>query len=272
MKEAEENGVLPNLLVLGSQKAGTTWLHERLEAHPEIFMSNPKELRFFGHRDKTDKPSGISQYKSEFAVGASLRYRGESTPAYFWSPDSRSPYGEDLKRTNMDIPKVVARVLAPDPALIISLRNPVARAISAFYHHHRAGNIDASDSIRDRGHRWGIIDMGFYQRHIEAWLKYFESEQLHIVLFDDIIEHPKKLVTDLYEWLNLPSEIEDPNLYHPSNQGQTQAAGKIKEGPIVTAKDISYLTELYAKDISFVEHYLARKLPSWRSDQLEDYL
>ncbi|MFK8049886.1 MAG: sulfotransferase [Halioglobus sp.] len=272
MKNVENEGALPNLLVLGAQKAGSTWLHERLEAHPDIFMSNPKELRFFGHRDKTDSAEGISAYKSEFCAGTGMRYRGESTPAYFWSKDIRSQYGQDLKRSNVDIPSVVARILEPEPALIISLRNPVARAISAFYHHHRAGNIDAAERIQDRGNRWGIIDMGFYQRHMEAWLKYFKPQQLHVVLFDDIIEQPQKLVTELYHWLGLRSEIEDRNLLHPSNRGRGRPAGERGKEPVITQDDIHYLNQLYAEDVSFVEHYLSRKLPTWRSAKLQDYL
>ncbi len=272
MREVKETGALPNLLVVGAQKAGSTWLHERLAVHPDIFMSNPKELRFFGHRDKTDTPEGISDYKSAFLAGANMRYRGESTPAYFWSHDAQSPYAEDLNRTNLDIPRVASRILGPDVALIISLRNPVARAISAFYHHHRAGNIDSTDSIRDRGHRWGIIDMGFYQRHIEAWLRYFNPEQVHICLFDDITEHPKELVSKLYQWLDLPSEVDDPDLYRPSNQGASYSPNELKEKPAISLQDIACLARLYAPDIGFVEDYLSRPLPTWRSDKLHDYL
>lgn len=272
MSKVKETGALPNLLVVGAQKAGSTWLHERLAAHPDIFMSHPKELRFFGHRDKTDTPEGISDYEAEFVAGTKMRYRGESTPAYFWSHDAKSPYVEDLKRTNLDIPSVVSRILGPDVALVISLRNPVARAISAFYHHHRAGNIDSTDSIQDKGHRWGIIDMGFYQRHIEAWLRYFKPEQLHICIFDDITERPKELVSNLYQWLDLPNEVNDPNLYHPSNQGTSPSSNELGDKPVISAQDIRYLARLYAQDIGFVEDYLSRPLSSWRSDELQDYL
>ncbi|MFT4822190.1 MAG: hypothetical protein ACI9DH_000244 [Halioglobus sp.] len=272
MGNAKETDALPNLLVVGAQKAGSTWLHERLAAHPDIFMSHPKELRFFGHRDKTETAQGITDYKSEFTAGIDKRYRGESTPAYFWSHDPNSQYAEDLKRTNSDIPSVVARILGPDTALVVSLRNPVARAVSAFYHQYRAGNINANDSIRNRGHRWGIIDMGFYQRHIEAWLRCFPAERLHAVLFDDIAERPKQLVTNLYQWLDLPSEVGDPNLQLPSNQSASRSANESPGAPLVSLQDIRYLAQLYEKDIGFVEDYLSRKLPSWRSTELDDYL
>ena len=150
---------LPNLLVIGGQKCGSTWLHERLEVHPEIFMSNPKELRFFGHKGKTDSEQGLVDYRAHFAAGAEQHYRGESTPAYFWSYDENSPWAVDLKRSNLRIPPVVRRILGPEVKLILSLRDPVQRAISAFHHHLRAGNLEAGDTIRQQGHRFGIIDM-----------------------------------------------------------------------------------------------------------------
>ncbi|MEH6570060.1 MAG: sulfotransferase domain-containing protein [Halioglobus sp.] len=283
MTNSKEVSTLPNLLVIGAQKAGSTWLHERLAIHPDVFMSEPKELRFFGNRDKSDSEQSLAGYRLNFLAGEKARYRGESTPAYFWSHDPKSPYGTDLKRSNLDIPAVVARTLDNNIPLILSLRNPVSRAISAFYHHYKAGNISPEDTLKTHGHRWGIIDMGFYQRHIEAWLAHFDRGQLHVVLFDDIVQQPEKVTEKLYRSLGLSTGVHDPELRKRSNQGGKRSVDKqlfntdsIKldqgTGPRISAADIDFLSELYKDDITYVENHLSRALPSWRSRQLADYL
>ena len=283
MTHSKEVGTLPNLLVIGAQKAGSTWLHERLAIHPDVFMSEPKELRFFGNRDKTDSEQGLAEYRLKFSEGEKARYRGESTPAYFWSHDPNSRYGADLKRSNLDIPAVVERTLGNNTSLILSLRNPVSRAISAFYHHYKAGNISSGDTLKTHGHRWGIIDMGFYQRHLEAWLAYFDQDRLHVVLFDDIVQQPEDVTARLYRNLGLSTDVYDPDLRKRSNQGGKRSMDKplfntnsIKldqgTGPRISATDIDFLSELYNDDITYVEKYLSRALPSWHSKQLADYL
>lgn len=283
MTNSKEDSTLPNLLVIGAQKAGSTWLHERLAIHPDVYMSEPKELRFFGHSDKTDSEQGLAEYRQNFSAGEKALYRGESTPAYFWSHDSKSPYGEDLKRSNLDIPAVVARTLGKDVSLILSLRNPVSRAISAFYHHYRAGNISPEDTLRTQGHRWGIIDMGFYQRHLEAWLAHFDQNQLHVVLFDDIVQQPENVTERLYRDLGLSTGLDDPDLHKRSNQGSKRTVdkqlfntGSIRldhgTGPRISSADINFLSELYKDDITYVENHLSRALPDWRSRRLAQYL
>ncbi|MEH6582678.1 MAG: sulfotransferase domain-containing protein [Halioglobus sp.] len=265
----QSDNSLPNLLVIGAQKAGSTWLHERLDCHPDIFMSQPKELRFFGHRDKTDSPAGLAAYRQHFSAGANTRYRGESTPAYFWSHDPDSHFAVDLQRSNLDIPAAVHRLLQPDIPLVLSLRNPTSRAISAFYHHYKAGDIQCDDTIRTTGHRFGIVDMGFYRRHIESWLRFFNREQLHIVLFDDIVENPAGVVEELYRFLELRADISDPLLGQKSNQGIQLDPGT---GPRIQIEDIEFLANLYQGDIDYLETLLERSLTQWRSKRLQDYI
>src|SRR5689334_25243197 len=69
---------LPNLLVIGAAKAGTTSLHSYLSLHPEIFMSQRKELNFFDDRSRWNK--GVEWYKSNF--NDEFRVNGETSPQY----------------------------------------------------------------------------------------------------------------------------------------------------------------------------------------------
>lgn len=74
-------GFLPNLLIVGAAKSGTTSLHEYLSLHPEIFMSTKKELQLFSRDDWRKR---LGWYRAQFPVGALVR--GESSPSYSMDP------------------------------------------------------------------------------------------------------------------------------------------------------------------------------------------
>ncbi len=107
---------LPNLIVIGGAKCGTTSLHYYLSLHPEISMSQPKELNFFVEEENW--PKGLAWYASHFE-DATTRVRGESSPHYTRYPVIRG---------------VVARMhaLIPDAKLIYILRDPMERLISQY--------------------------------------------------------------------------------------------------------------------------------------------
>ena len=110
--------MLPNLIVIGSTKSGTTSLHRHLEEHPEIMMSTPKELRFFLEDWNWQGGSwqrGIEWYESKFDSSAPIR--GESTPAYTTYPFVR------------DVPEKMARVI-PSAKLLYIVRDPMERIVS----------------------------------------------------------------------------------------------------------------------------------------------
>jgi Sulfotransferase domain. len=109
-------GQLPNLLIIGSQKAGTTSLHTYLSYHPEIFMSKNKELAFFCG---TNSDKDTDWYRSNFKTDKAIR--GESSMVY-----------THCKR----YPGVPARIheLIPEAKLIYILRDPISRVLSHYSH------------------------------------------------------------------------------------------------------------------------------------------
>ena len=126
----------PNLFVVGAAKSGTTSLWTHLDAHPDVFMSRPKEPHFFS-RATTPVEQLVKdpvEYAGLFARGAAHRYRGDASPSYLWDPDSSARIREAV----------------PGARIIISLRDPVERAYSNYLGHLRAG-LDARsflDAIR----------------------------------------------------------------------------------------------------------------------------
>ena len=115
----------PNLFVVGAVKAGTTSLWTHLDAHPDVFMSRPKEPHFFSRaRMPADQlVKDPVEYAGLFARGAALRYRGDASPSYLWDPDSPARIKEAV----------------PDARIIISLRDPVDRAYANYLGHIREG-------------------------------------------------------------------------------------------------------------------------------------
>src|ERR1051325_6146140 len=120
---------MPNFLVIGAVKSGTTALHRYLKQHPDIFMSTPKELRFFPFEDRPPdfrgpgdaedmKPAvkSIGDYRARFAEGARHPARGESSPLYLYYPRSAERLRHHI----------------PDAKLIAILRHPADRAYSQY--------------------------------------------------------------------------------------------------------------------------------------------
>src|SRR5205085_10467190 len=107
---ADDRPVLPNLIVIGAAKCGTTSLHRYLDLHPEVAMSKTKQLHFFTEKENWGR--GLAWYESHFDTPAQVR--GESTPAYSAWPVHRG------------VPERIARVV-PDTRLIYLVRDPVER-------------------------------------------------------------------------------------------------------------------------------------------------
>ncbi len=165
---------LPNLLVIGAPKAGTTSLHSYLSEHPEISMSSPKELRFYWRNDWRER---IPRYASHFDPAA--RVRGESTPAYALYP---------LRR---NVPERVHE-LVPDARLIYVLRDPVERVVS---HWVQTRADSRRGPGRDRVPRWSLEQVierpddplngpvwgSRYATQLERYLRLFPAEQILVV-------------------------------------------------------------------------------------------
>lgn len=220
---------LPNFLIIGVQKGGTTWLHENLKRHPEIFLpEGRKELEFFSYYQKKIAESGLTGYLKSFnqfedviKMGCSRpKAIGEATPSYFWSTDPARKWTKTPKYFNDRIPESVFNILGSQIKLILCLRDPVERAISAYFHHIKRDRIDyKSQRILDVGHLYGIIDMGFYSQHLNVWLKTFSLDKFKILIYErDIKQNKQQTITDICGFLGVDHQLFPPssnlNKYH----------------------------------------------------------
>lgn len=189
----------PSFLIIGAQKCATTWLSRTLNRHPEIYIPKRKEIHFFNKRYNYNK--GLSWYREHFGDRGETQIAGEATPNYFWT-SSKSRDLEESHRTS-NIPGLVHKHY-PDIKLIVILRDPVQRAVSAFKHHIRDRVFPPKSRITEVGHRRGIFSMGFYDIDLAMWLDYFSRDQFKIIIFEEgIKKNKKKTINEIFDFLHM---------------------------------------------------------------------
>lgn len=276
---------LPNFLIIGTQKGGTTWLHENLKRHPQIYLpKGKKELEFFSYFHKKVADLGLNYYLEHFNQFEDIinpekpKAIGEATPSYFWSIEpSREWTNPTNKYFNDKIPDSVFNVLGSDVKLILCLRDPVERAISAYFHHIRAGRIDyQSQGILEAGYYNGIIDMGFYSQHLNVWLETFSLDNFKVLIYErDIKNNKQQTIEQVCDFLQVDSQLFPPstnlNKYH--NQGlqyRIEADGVYlisSESDLTTMvikpEEVRYLRKLYRADYLSLQKILDLDLANY---------
>jgi hypothetical protein len=189
---------LPNLVVIGAAKAGTTSLHSYLDLHPDIVMSEDKEMRFFNDPDCL---SWVGRYQDYFPGGT--RYRGESTPQY-----TKFPL----------LPGVVDRMadLVPDARLIYLLRDPVERALAEYVEEATWGVMagDIEDQLRDAEAPYNrLLAPSRYAAQLREFRRRFDPHRVLVVDLADLADEPARTLATIFEFLELaPIELDDEAL------------------------------------------------------------
>lgn len=252
----------PNLLVAGVQKAGTTWLHAQLAKHPDIFMSEVKEIGYFNNANNVNNAASFAAYVAHFTPGAEARYRGESTPHYFWR---RDPNGAFSPAGQHDMAEFVRDRLGPDLRIVVSLRDPVSRAVSGYFHNIAMGRIGVEDSLFRCPPAMGLVDLGFYERHWRHWAETLGTECMHAVLFDDLVVDPAEYVRSVLTFLGLGFDDEVMRHLDATKLGERPQMNKLRETRNrISPQEIAALVSLYEDDIAFVERLTGRDLATWR--------
>lgn len=208
---------LPNFLIIGSQKAGTTWISKNLSQHPDIFL--PKgEPHFF---PKENFGKGFEWYERYFQQAAGEKAVGEKSTGYL------------CVTTSPEIPGNIYRSF-PDVKLIAVLRNPVNRAISAFSHYLAGGEIPPFCQIDDllvgdKQHlvqHLGLIEFGRYYHQLKWYFEMFDSSQIMVLfLEDDIIQQPELTLKQLCLFLGVDPFFNFQNIDERQNKFRRSPLG-----------------------------------------------
>lgn len=250
---------LPDFLIIGAQKGGTTSLFDHLVKHPKIEMSpnfidgrffhyySQKEVHFFNSNFFFKK--GIRWYKSNFNNNKKLQ--GEKTPNYI----------SDF-RAHERMSKVV-----PDAKLILILRNPIDRAFSAYNHQKQQGvcwdkiiDIQKQDfneiiSLNTENLiRTNLIKRGFYVDQIENLYKYFKPEQVLILISEHMKKDPQVIYNKIFEFLGIESiKIEHKPNIHKREYQETMSIDSRKK-----------LEEIYKSYNDRLFKLLGYRIEEWR--------
>jgi hypothetical protein len=195
-------GRLPNLVVVGAAKSGSTSVHNYLALHPDIAMSHDKEMRFFtdpGHL------SWVGRYQAQFAAGTT--YRGESTPQYTKWPT---------------FPGVVDRMadLVPEARLLYLVRDPVERAIAEYVEEATWGvmteDIEAVLSDAEEPHN-RIVAPSRYATQLRELHRRFDPGRVLVVDLVQLRDDPAGTMRRIFDFLELPQVELDEEALRPHN-------------------------------------------------------
>ena len=213
---------LPDYLIIGAQKSGTTSLYRYLLHHPDVVPARQKEVHFFDRQ--FDR--GPGHYRSFFPLRATLapipgvrsrRITGEASPSYLVDP----PVAER------------AAALVPDARLIAVLRDPVERAYSHYRHKVRnsletlpfaealdaeadrlAGNVPGVGPAEALEH-FSYVTRGLYAAQLERWLAVFPREHLLVLDSQDLFVDPERVYQRVVDFLRLPeAALPDVKIYN----------------------------------------------------------
>lgn len=202
---------LPNFLIVGAAKAGTTSLYHYLRQHPDVFMPERLKESFFlaglsptqftgpGRQYGSKMVTTWSAYQDLFEGSSDCSARGEACVAYLYFTDKT-------------ISSILDR-LGRDMRIIISLRDPISRAYSNYLHHVGDGieplsfveAVEASARRKEAGWWWGFsyLEVGFYYRQVKAYLDAFGAEQVLILLHEDLETDIEKVISRIFYFLGV---------------------------------------------------------------------
>lgn len=197
--------MLPTFVIIGAQKSASTFIQACLAEHPDIYLP-PEETPFFESPDYEN--SEMRELESIF--------------------EERTEKCLGIKRPNyigkMEVPARIQKHL-PDAKLIAVLRNPIDRAISAYFHNINNGFVPPLDveigmrklilepSFSSENKRSSeIIEFGYYHKYLTKYGQYINNNQLLIFLYEDIVSNPLESIRRSYEFLGLSQDFTPKSL------------------------------------------------------------
>lgn len=186
--------MLPNFLIIGAEKAGTTWLYDRLRRHPDIFMPDVKELHHFNRENSNlESPANnfetqdLDWYEAHFEEAEGENAIGEATPMYLCDTEAPAQIHHAI----------------PDVKLVACLRYPTDRAYSHYWM--ARGKEHTSMGFKEvvQSRDVQFIERGRYGRQIEHYLDYFDRDQILILIHEEVFVAPSKLLNRVCSFLDV---------------------------------------------------------------------
>jgi hypothetical protein len=231
---------LPNFLIIGAEKAATTWLARCLAEHPSVFLPPEKEIFYFSSR--FDR--GLEWYEDHFRGWAGEPRVGEATPVYLGHPEAPARIRATLGEID----------------LIASLRQPVDRAYSAYWHNLRHGRLSAdSDFSRSlEKDAWEIRSRGEYASHLARYLRLFPRDRMLVLLHESIRDDAARALRACLEFLDVDAGFRPMTLDTRLNEGGVDITAAT--GPVRRIRSALRSGFLWARRRGLVPRPLERRL------------
>jgi hypothetical protein len=207
--------ILPNFVVVGAPKCGTTSLYYYLRQHPQVFLPQRKELHYFafpflsrliaGPGDSSILATScrtLEEYRNYFTDARDEKAVGDISPSYFH-------YAEEVA------PQIHSTL--GEPKIIVMLRDPVQKAFSQYMHLIRDNRetlefpaaLDAEEQRIGQGYSamWRYAESSLFFRRTQRFIEEFGRERVRVVLFDDLARDPAHTVAGVFEFLGVDPAV-----------------------------------------------------------------
>lgn len=198
---------LPNFLIIGAAKAGTSALYSFLGQHPQVFMSANKEPRYFSFAGATLDPAHpihattvtrLEDYVKLFEESGDAVAIGEASPSYLFNPAAP--------------PRI--KEMIPNVKLLAILRNPADRAFSHFMHFVKLGwettydfrqALNAVEGLDHNGWfpRKDYLSFGFYGEQLARYYERFDRTQIKVLIYEEFRAAPEPALKEIFGFLNV---------------------------------------------------------------------
>jgi len=204
--QAPKPELLPDFIICGAMKTGTTTLHDMLNKHPGVFIPE-REVHFFDldnplqhpdfnqviagqwqHRKLEQAPKDYwSWYQAQFAGATSLQVVGEDSTTYLASALAAKRIGMQDKAIK----------------LIVMLRHPTKRAVSNYWHLVRSGRATYSFADTLCFNPYSVLNRSLYSTQINDLLNHIPAEQIKFVIFEDFIANKARVLNDICDFIGV---------------------------------------------------------------------
>lgn len=263
---------VPNFIVIGVAKAGTTSLYRYLDQHPEIYMCPEKGTNFFGYEDarawtwheegeppllRHFRVHTFAEYEAAFAGATDELAVGEVSPQYFRCPTAARRIHERI----------------PGAKLVANLRNPADRAFSGFLMRTRRGEV-VGDVYKELTPDASHVKEGFYFERMKRYFDAFPREQIRTYLFEDFRRDPAAIVQDLCGFLGVDTAfVPDTAVRHnPANVPRSATLNRVFYHPAVIRGAKSVLPQRVQTTAKRLRQRNLRTAPTFPADLRADLL
>jgi len=288
----------PTFLCIGAPKCGTTWLHDGLEAHPDVFVPDFKEVNFFARYEGQQLHDSEARewFESIFEGTEDYGARGAVSP-------------RNIEHLHIENAAEGMYELLPDCRLICLFRNPVERLQSYYFEVASRKELDYtfSELVEERANE-AMLETGLFTRNLKKFVEYYPTDQFQFHLLEDIKSEPETVFDKVCEFIGVDSDVRPDVLHRRSNPAsarksfalynirraiagfvtrhqlhglrrlikRTGLPGFVKslnseriEKPELTEKQHDLLVDYYRDDIRELESMIDRDLDHWLQKKVE---